>query len=72
MLALAVSGVELLIAGTAVASRSLPAVDAWTGGKELWFGAAVVAVVLASFAIGQQLARAKPASTHSRGLGSSR
>ena len=72
VLALAISGVGLLITGTAVASRTLPAVDAWIEGKELWFGAAVVAVVLASFAIGQQLARAKPASTHSPGLGSTR
>ena len=72
VLALSISGVGLLIAGTAVASRTLPAVGAWTEGKELWFGAAVVAVMLASFAIGQQLARAKPASAHSPGLGSTR
>lgn len=70
VLALAISGVGLLIAATAVASRTLPAVDAWTEGKELWFGAAVVAVVLASYAIGQQLAGGEPASA--KHLGSTR
>ena len=60
VLALAISGVGLLIAGMAAASRSLPAVDAWAEGKELWFGAAVMLVVLASYVLGQRLARARP------------
>ena len=57
VMALAVSGVGLLTAALTFASRTLPNVDAWTQGKELWFGAAVVAVVGVSFAFGQQLAR---------------
>jgi nickel/cobalt transporter (NiCoT) family protein len=56
-MALAVSGVGLLTAGLGVASRTLPPVEAWAEGKQLWFGGAVVAVVLCSFALGQQLSR---------------
>ena len=58
VMALAVSGVGLLTAGLTLASRTLPEVDAWSRGKELWFGAAVVSIVALSFALGQQLARA--------------
>jgi high-affinity nickel-transport protein len=57
VMALAVSGVGLLTAALTFASRTLPDVDTWTQGKELWFGTAVVAVVGVSFAFGQQLAR---------------
>jgi high-affinity nickel-transport protein len=56
--ALAVSGVGLLTAGLTLATRFVPAADLWAEGKGLWFGGAVVAVVLASFVIGQRLARA--------------
>ena len=58
VMALAVSGVGLITAGLTLASRALPGVDAWAQGKELWFGAAVVAVVGLSFSLGQQLAGA--------------
>jgi high-affinity nickel-transport protein len=58
--ALAVSGVGLLTAGLTLATRFVPAADLWAEGKGLWFGGAVVAVVLASFVIGQRLARAAP------------
>jgi high-affinity nickel-transport protein len=54
--ALAVSGVGVLTAALALATRFVPAVQLWADGKELWFGAAVLAIVLASFAIGQRLA----------------
>jgi high-affinity nickel-transport protein len=56
--ALAVSGVGLLTAALTLATRFVPAADLWAEGKGLWFGGAVVAVVLASFVIGQRLARA--------------
>jgi nickel/cobalt transporter (NiCoT) family protein len=59
VMALAVSGVGLLTAALTFASRTLPDVDAWAQGKELWFGAAVVAVIGVSFVFGQQLARAE-------------
>jgi high-affinity nickel-transport protein len=57
VIALAVSGVGLLTAALLLASRTLPAVDAWAQGKTPWFGAAVVAVIALSYALGQQLAR---------------
>ncbi|HUP06205.1 MAG TPA: nickel transporter [Caldimonas sp.] len=59
--ALAVSGVGLLTAGLALATRFMPAAQVWAEGKELWFGGAVVGIVLASFLVGQRLARAAPA-----------
>ena len=40
-MALAIAGIGLLTAGLGAASRALPAVDAWTGDKALWFGAAI-------------------------------
>lgn len=59
VMALAVSGVGLLTAALTFASRTLPDVDVWTQGKELWFGAAVIVVIGVSFVFGQQLARAE-------------
>lgn len=59
VMALAISGVSLLTAGLTFASRTLPDVDTWAQGKELWFGAAVLAIVGVSFALGQQLARSQ-------------
>ena len=56
VMALAVSGVSLLTAGLGVATQTLPHIDTWTEGKELWFGAAIVAVIFASFVLGQRLA----------------
>jgi high-affinity nickel-transport protein len=56
VMALAVSGVSLLTAGLGVATQTLPHVELWTEGKELWFGAAVVAVIFASYLLGQRLA----------------
>ena len=60
VMALAVSGIGLLTAALTVASRTLPTIEAWSEGKELWIGAAVAAVVLVSYAVGQQLARSQP------------
>jgi len=58
--ALAVSGVGLLTASLALATRFVPAAELWSQGKELWFGAAVVGIVLTSFLVGQRLARPLP------------
>ncbi|MGZ5240361.1 MAG: HoxN/HupN/NixA family nickel/cobalt transporter [Caldimonas sp.] len=60
VVALAVSGVGLLTAGLTLATRFVPAADVWAEGKDLWFGAAVVAVLLASYVVGQRLGRAAP------------
>jgi nickel/cobalt transporter (NiCoT) family protein len=56
VMALAVSGVGLLAAGLGVATQTLPTVDLWAEGNAAWFGAAIVAVVFASFVLGQRLA----------------
>ncbi len=57
VLALAVAGVSLLTAAMVLATLLVPAADAWAQGKELWFGTGVIAVLLASFMVGQRLAR---------------
>ncbi len=57
VMALAVSGVSLLTAALGAATQTLPSVDAWAGDKAPWFGAGVVAVVLASYLLGQRLAQ---------------
>lgn len=64
VLALTVSGVGLLTAALTFASRTLADVDAWTQGKELWFGAAVLVVIGISFAFGQHLARSEAGAVH--------
>jgi high-affinity nickel-transport protein len=61
VMSLAVGGVSLLIAGFALAKMTLPDLDAWSEGKELWFGGAVFAVVLASYFAGKRLAHDRPA-----------
>jgi len=57
VLSLAVGGVSLLIAIFALAKMTLSPVDAWAEGKELFFGSAVMVVVLVSYLIGKRLAR---------------
>jgi len=57
IVALAVSGVGLLTAGLTLATRFVPAADLWAQGKDLWFGAAIIAVLFASFVIGQSVGR---------------
>jgi high-affinity nickel-transport protein len=56
-MSLAVSGVALLVAAFGVARLALPAVDAWSDGKELAFGAIVVAVIGASYLVARSLAQ---------------
>lgn len=58
VMGLAVAGVSLLVASFGIAKQLSPLVDTWSDGKELAFGALVVTVVLASFLMGQRLARA--------------
>lgn len=60
VMALAVSGVSLLTAALGVATQTVPDVDTWAEGKELWFGAAIIMVAFASYLLGQQLARSEP------------
>jgi high-affinity nickel-transport protein len=60
-MSLAVGGVSLLIGGFALAKMTLPAVGGWADGKELFFGGAVIAVVLVSYLIGKRLAHSPAA-----------
>jgi high-affinity nickel-transport protein len=69
VMALAVAGVGLLTAALALATRTLPWFDAWTQGKELWFGVTVVAIVATSFALGRQLAHRWSMHPQPEGLG---
>ena len=57
VMGLAVSSVALLVAAFGVARLALPAVDAWSDGKELAFGAIVVGVIAASYLVARRLAQ---------------
>jgi high-affinity nickel-transport protein len=64
VMSLAVAGVSLLVAAFATAKLVLPRLDAWSEGRELWFGAAVVAVMLGGYVAAKLLTRRRrPAST---------
>jgi high-affinity nickel-transport protein len=57
VMGLVVSGVSLLVAGFGVAKLLSPAVDAWSEGKELIFGFALVAIIAISFVAAVRLTR---------------
>ncbi len=57
VMALAVAGISLSVGVFTVTKILIPAVDAWAEGRELWFGSAVVAVVVLAFASGMLAAR---------------
>lgn len=57
VMGLVVSGVSLLVAGFGVARLLSPAVDAWSEGKELIFGFALVAIIAISFVAAVRLVR---------------
>lgn len=57
VMSLAVSGVSLFVAGFGAAKLVSPSIDQWSDGKELMFGAIVVAVIATSFAAAVTVAR---------------
>jgi len=57
VMACAVAAVSFAVGVLAVARLALPRVEAWTDGRELMFGAAVVAAMLLAFAVGMRAAR---------------
>ena len=57
VMSVAVSAVSLLVAGLGIAKLSSPAIDAWSDGKELAFGAIVVTVITLSYLTARMLAR---------------
>ena len=60
VMAFAVAAVSLLTATMVLATLLVPAADAWTQDKEFWFASGIVAVLLASFMMGQRLASPAP------------
>ncbi|HEX8986939.1 MAG TPA: nickel transporter [Rhodocyclaceae bacterium] len=58
IMSLVVGGMSLAVGAFGIARMSLPAVDAWSAGKELAFGGAVVAVIAASFLVTLRVSRA--------------
>jgi high-affinity nickel-transport protein len=59
-MSLAVSGVSLLVAGFGAAKLVSPTIDQWSDGKELMFGAVVIAVIATSFMTAVTVARRRP------------
>lgn len=57
VMGLAVGSVSLLVAAFSAAKLLLPRIDTWAEGKELAFGAVVVAIVLGGFLWGRAAAR---------------
>lgn len=57
VMSLVVAGISLLVAAFGLAKLLSPILDAWSDGKELLFGAALVAVIAASFLASLHLAR---------------
>jgi len=57
VMSLVVGGVSLLVAAFGLARIVLPAVDAWSEGKDLYFGGSVVVVIAASFLLAVRLTR---------------
>lgn len=60
---LVVAGLSLLVAGFGMVKYFAPGIDAWSEGRELTFGFAVLAVVATSFLIAVRLSRPCPAYT---------
>jgi high-affinity nickel-transport protein len=52
-----VAGMSFLVAGFGILKLLSPAIGAWSDGKELIFGAALVAVLAASFLLAMVMAR---------------
>ncbi len=57
VMGLVVSGISLLVAAFGAARLLSPAIDAWSEGKELLFGAALVLVIALSFLLAVRLTR---------------
>ena len=57
VMALTVAGMSLAVGAFTVVKQLIPAVDAWAEGRELAFGAAVIASVIVAFAFAMPAAR---------------
>lgn len=61
VMSLVIGGLSLLVAAFALVRLALPAVEAWSAGREWMFGAAVVVIIAASFLAALHLTRNAPA-----------
>jgi nickel/cobalt transporter (NiCoT) family protein len=61
VMGLVVGGVSLVVAAFTLTRMAVPTLDAWSSGKELLFGLAVVGIVAASFVLARWLTRRTPA-----------
>lgn len=59
LMSLAVAGISLLVGFFGIMKMSLPDIDAWSDGKELFFGAAVVTVIGGSYLLALRLSRSR-------------
>jgi len=57
VMGLVVSGISLLVAAFGAAKLLSPRIDAWSEGKELIFGFALVVIIAASFVVAVRLTR---------------
>lgn len=57
VMALAISGVSILVAVLSILSEMSPNFDGWRSGKEVWLGGLIVAIMVASYFVGQRLSR---------------
>lgn len=57
VMGLVVSGISLLVAAFGLAKLASPAIDAWSEGKELAFGFALVTIIALSFVLALRLTR---------------
>ncbi|BCB26083.1 nickel/cobalt efflux system [Sulfurimicrobium lacus] len=67
VMSLVVAGVSLLVAAFGVVKLALPSIAAWSEGKEMFFGGAVVALVAGSFLLALWLTRTVSPATVSSG-----
>lgn len=57
VMALAVSGVSIVVAVVSILSEINPTFDGWRSGKEVWLGVLIVVILVASYFVGQRLSR---------------
>lgn len=59
VMSLVVAGISLLVGAFGVIKLSLPDIDAWSEGKEMFFGAALVTVIGGSYLLALRLSRTR-------------
>lgn len=57
VMALAISGVSILVAVVSILGETSSNFDEWRSGKEIWLGAFIVAIMVASYFVGQRLSK---------------